>query len=116
MSSTAQLDAELNQAILSGKVLEAFEKYYADDVVMMENNTRYEGKEVNRKREIEFFGKVQEFHGVELVGSAVNGDRSYSEWVYEVTLKGAPRMRLEQVAARQWKDGKLVFERFYFKG
>ena len=116
MSTTAQLDAELNDAILAGKAMEAFEQYYADDVVMMENAVAFAGKELNRQREVEFFGKLEEFHGVQLVGSAVNGDHSYSEWVYDVTFKGAPRARMEQVAARQWKDGQVVHERFYYKG
>ena len=34
----AALDQALNEAILSGKALEAFERYYADDVVMQENS------------------------------------------------------------------------------
>ncbi len=36
MSTTtvATLDQALNEAVLSGKAMEAFEQYYADDVVM----------------------------------------------------------------------------------
>ena len=29
---------QLNQMILEGKILEAFDKFYADDVVMQDNN------------------------------------------------------------------------------
>ena len=29
---------QLNQMILEGKILDAFEKFYADDVVMQDNN------------------------------------------------------------------------------
>ena len=37
-SSIAELDRALNDAILNGTALEAFETYYADDVVMQEND------------------------------------------------------------------------------
>jgi hypothetical protein len=34
MSDVVTLEHELNQMILSGKAMEAFEKFYADDVIM----------------------------------------------------------------------------------
>jgi ketosteroid isomerase-like protein len=85
----AKLDHELNQAILSGDILNAFEKYYANDVAMQENDSEpFKGKEVNRKREQEFVNSVEQFHGAKLLAEAVNGDASFSEWEYDVTFKG----------------------------
>ncbi len=111
------LDRELNQAILAGDILNAFEKFYATDVVMQENDSGpFVGKDVNRKREEEFVNRVEQFHGAKLLGEAVNGDRSYSEWEYDVTFKGGPRTKLQQVASRQWRNGEVVHERFYYKG
>ena len=49
-----------------------------------------------------------------LLGSAVNGDTSYSEWEFDATYKGAGRVKLTQVAARRWKNGQIVHERFYY--
>lgn len=43
----------------------------------------------------------------------MNVERSYSEWDWDVTPNGVGRSRMNQVAARQWKDGKVVYERFY---
>ena len=107
----------MNQAILSGDILNAFEKYYANDVVMQENDSEpFAGKEVNRKREQEFVNSVEQFHGAKLLGEAVNGDTSYSEWEYDVTFKGGGgRVKLQQVASRRWKNGQIVHERFYYK-
>ena len=88
MSDTASLDNQLNQDILSGKVMEAFEQYYADDVVMQENS--YEprkGKGINRKFEMDFFASVEEFHGSKLLASALNGDVSFSQWEFDITFK-----------------------------
>ena len=115
VTDVSVLNDELDNMVLQGKALEAFEKFYADDVVMQENSGEpFVGKELNRRREEEFFGSIQEFHGAELRGSAASGDRSYSEWMMEVTFKGGYHKKLEQVAARTWVDGKIVTERFYY--
>ena len=113
----AKLDKDLNQAILSGDILNAFEKYYANDIVMQENDSEpFTGKEVNRKREQEFVNSVEQFHGAKLLAEAVNGDASFSEWEYDVTFKGGGgRVKMQQVASRRWKSGQVVHERFYYK-
>ena len=117
MANHVELDAQLNQMILSGQVMDAFEKFYAEDVVMQENlNPEIQGKAACRAHEMEFFSKVQEFHGAKLLGEAASGDTSFSEWVYDITFKGAPRTQMTQVAARRWKDGQVVRERFYYDG
>jgi len=114
----AKLDHELNQAILSGDILNAFEKYYANDVVMQENDAEpFKGKEVNRKREQEFVNSVEKFHGAKLLAEAVNGDASFSEWEYDVTFKGGGgQVKMQQIASRRWKNGQVAHERFYYKG
>jgi ketosteroid isomerase-like protein len=113
----SKLDRELNQAILAGDILNAFEKFYAEDVVMQENDSEpFSGKAANRKREQDFVNSVEQFHGAKLLGEAVNGDVSFSEWAYDVTFKGAGRVKMEQVSSRRWKNGKVAHERFYYKG
>ena len=117
MANVQELDQELNQKILAGDILNAFEKFYAEDVVMQENlDAPKVGKEVNREAEKQFLASVEGFHGVTLMGSAVNGDVSFSEWEMDLTFKGAPRMKMTQVAVRRWTDGLVSHERFYYKG
>ena len=114
-TDVAALDKALNEAVLSGKALEAFEQYYADDVVMRENSDEPRvGKEVNRKAEQDFFSSLAEFHEGKLVSSAVNGDVTFGEWFMDVTFKNGHRVKLAQVAVRRWKHGKIVHERFYY--
>lgn len=115
MSNIAELDTKLNQAILSGKALEAFEELYADDVVMQENtDAPFVGKDFNRKREQEFFASIEQFHGAQVLAAAASGDVSFSEWTMDVTFKGGTRVQMTQVSARRWKNGKVVHERFYY--
>ena len=115
MSNVAELEKELNEMVASGQAMEAFEKFYADDVVMQENSQDPRvGKAACRAYEEEFFGNVAEFHEGSFHGGATEGDRSYSEWIFDVTFKDGTRMRNSQVAARKWKDGKVVHERFFY--
>jgi ketosteroid isomerase-like protein len=119
MSQTLNNDLELslNQMILEGQALDAFEKYYGEDIVMYDaGQPPREGKATNRVFEQEFFGAIAEFHGAELHGGAVHGDRSYSEWTFDFTLKDGTRITNRQVAAREWRDGKVVSERFFKAG
>lgn len=114
-ANVEQLDKQLNQDVLSGKAMEAFEKYYADDVVMQENSDEpRRGKAANRKAEEEFFASVEKWNGGACTASAVNGDVTFSEWEYDLTFKGGTRVKMNQVAVRHWKNGKIVNERFYY--
>jgi ketosteroid isomerase-like protein len=109
------LDNELNQMILTGKALEAFELFYADDVVMQENNDEPRvGKEANRKAEQEFFSSLEAWNDGRIEGSAINGDLSFSQWYMDVTFKNGFRYKATQIAVRKWKDGKIVHERFFY--
>ncbi len=110
-----ELDNALNQQVLAGDIMGAFEKFYAEDVVMQENSAEpFAGKAVNRERERQFVNSVAEFHGASVLSSAVNGDISFSEWEMDVTFQGGARYKLAQVAVRTWKDGLVVRERFYY--
>jgi ketosteroid isomerase-like protein len=111
------LDRKLNDAILSGKALEAFDEFYADDVVMQENNAEpFVGKALNRDREVKFFASVTELHEMKVLASAAHGNVSFGDWLMDVTFQGGTRYRMEQVAVRRWRDGKVMHERFYYKG
>lgn len=117
MSPTAQRDAELNDLIRQGKALDAFERFYADDVVMMENDQAFVGKDLNRKRELEFFGNIAQVHAAGITTSAVSNDgtTSFCEQFFDVTLVDGSRLKMEEVAVRTWRDGMVIKERFYYK-
>jgi ketosteroid isomerase-like protein len=101
----------------NGTAMEAFEEYYADDVVMvLEDGTEVEGKDTNRERENEFFGSVEEFHGLEVKGVTSNEDSGVTsvESTMTVTFKGADSpVDIEQVAVQHWDGDEISRERFY---
>lgn len=106
---------ELNQMVLNGKALEAFDRFYADGVVMQENDQPPTvGKAANRAREIEFFGAITEFRGAKVLSVAASGDKTFVEWHNDYTHKDWGVRRYHQVAVQTWKDGLIVHERFYY--
>ena len=114
MTPIENFDAQLNQMILKGQILEAFERFYGDDVVMQENSQEPTvGKAANRAREEQFVGSVAELHEVKIEATGASSDTTFSVWLIDATYKGGPRVRQEQVAVRTWKDGKVVSERFF---
>jgi hypothetical protein len=101
------------EGIQAGRILETFDRYYADDVVMSENGIDERvGKAANRAYEQAFVDGV-EFHGAELGAVIVDDDLAAIEWSFDFTPKGGERVVQRQVAVQQWHDGKIVRETFY---
>lgn len=118
MTTTTDLKtiyADITDLVLHGKAMEAFEKYYADDVVMQENeNPPTVGKAANRERELDFFSKLTEFRGVELKAVAYAEDLVMSEWFFDYTHSEMGKVTHDQVSVSRWKDGKIVHDRYYY--
>jgi ketosteroid isomerase-like protein len=115
-SQISDLENELNQSITKGDFLKAFNKHYGDNVVMQENDAApVTGKDVNRKKQEEFMKSVEDFHSAKLLGEAINGDLAFSEWEFDLTLKGRGRTKMNEVAVRHWRNGQVARERFYYK-
>lgn len=109
--------SQLYEMIFSGRLLEAFDQYYAEDVVMQENNDPPTvGKAANRAREVAFLESVEAFHDGGVTNMAWNDETGVVmiENFMDVTFKGGNRVKLEQVAVQTWKDGKIIRERFYY--
>lgn len=116
MSSLKEKFDDLSQKVLSGQILEAFEEYYADDIVMQEDSEEpRRGKQANREYEEQFVSSVEAFHDGKVTAVAVNEDDGVvlSEWFMDVTLKDTGRIEIEQVSVQRWEDGKITHERFY---
>lgn len=105
----------LNQLVLEGKALDAFEMYYDDEVVMQENEAAPTvGKEANRNREHAFFSSITDFRGASVLNVAIGEDVTMVVWHYDYTHKDWGVRNYRQVSVQQWKDGKIVKEQFFY--
>ncbi len=109
--------SEMYQIIGQGKMLDAFEKYYHDNVVMIEatGETR-KGKDTNRKAEKEFLASVKEMHGGGVTGitsDEENGITMVESWM-DVTFLDGRHIIMEEIARQKWEGDKIIEERFYY--
>lgn len=105
----------LIEGITTGRLLEAFERFYADDVVMSENGVHDEarvGKTKNRAYEEAFVGNST-WHGVKIGPVIADGDTTAYEMWMDATVFGN-RVTRTQWAVQQWRDGKIVKETFFY--
>ena len=106
---------DLNDMVVSGDLLGAFEKYYHDEVVMQENNQPPTiSKQANRQREIEFLTNVVDFRKAEVQAVAVGENISTVIWNLDYTHKEWGVRNYTQVSIQHWKDGKIVKEQFIY--
>lgn len=108
----------LQQMMGEGQTLEAFEKYYHDDVHVTEIPTgeKREGKEAQRKAIAQWFDMVEEFHdsGVNSICADESNEVSTAETWMDVTFKGGHRTKMSEVAVQKWQDGQIIEEKFYY--
>ena len=115
MTTLLEKISDLNDLVLQGRALEAFEKYYHPDVIMQENeNLPTIGKIANRKREEEFFASIIEFRGAKPLKVSIGEGISMIEWSYDYTHKDWGVRKYSQVSVQEWKDGLIVKEKFYY--
>ena len=106
---------DLNNLVQEGRLIDAFDKYYHDNVAMQENAAPpVVGKEANRKRELEFLSNIQEFRSASVRGLAVGDDMSFVIWSYDYTHKEWGVKNYTQVSVQSWKDGKIIHEQFFY--
>ena len=107
----------LCQLVGEGKMLDAIEQYYADNVTVVEGSGEtFHGKETQLKRVAEWNNGIQEMHGAGFSAVTANEETGHvilEEW-FDVTFKDGDRYKMEEVAVQKWEDGKIVHERFYY--
>lgn len=117
MENLKQNITTLNDMILQGRVMEAFDKFYHDDVVMQENDSPPTiGKAANRRREEEFLSSIVDFRKEDVLDVAVGDSVTMVRWVLDFTHKDWGDKQYTQVSVQHWADGKIVREQFFYGG
>ncbi len=115
----ADLHNRLIDYLREGKFAEGIEDFYAEDVAAQETGKPpVVGRQALAAAEREFLQKVTEYHGIEVLASAIDDQGNGNGTVlYEAVMrwqqsdKGA--VTVEQVVVERWKDGKVQNIRFY---
>ena len=106
--------AQLVRLVEANRILDAIDEFYDDNVSMQDNlNPPVVGKDANRERERAFFGGIT-VHGNRALSVAIDGDQAVIHWLFEFTGGDGKRYRLDQLSHQDWRDGRIVRERFYY--
>jgi len=116
MNDVNELETRLNNMIASGKVLEALDEFFADDAVFQEGTAKPRiGKKANHEFLSGFLKSLKAFNGAKLHSQAVSRNLSFSEWTFDMVGAEGPIV-WNEVFKREWKNGKVVSERYYNAG
>ena len=111
---------ELNALIKEGKISEAFEKYYSENVIIQVNgNPPITGKEENRKREMIFLQEIEKLNSADINSVTFGGkddNVSMTEWAINIENKEGEEKIIYRVNVQHWKDDKIINEKLYFCG
>jgi len=115
MAKLLERICDLNDLILQGKLLEAFEKYYHENVVIQENeHLTTKGKSANRKHKEAFVSSVTEFCLAKPLKVTIGESVSMVEWYFEYTHKDFGKRKYSQVSVQVWKDELIISEKIYY--
>jgi len=119
MMSTKEVADKLFNYCNQGKWDKAQEELYADHAVSIEMPgqefpERVEGKKAILEKGKIFDAMVEEMHGITIEGPIVAGKYFTCSMIMDVTYKGRPRAKDEEVCVYKVEDGKIVSEQFFY--
>ena len=116
--STTTTNVRINDLldyIRNGRIMDAMNEFYAADVVMEEPAYgQTVGLDANLVREQAFVDSVREFRNFEAPHVMTSDNASSYVNVMDWTTTDGQEIHVEQVAVQEWRDGKIVHERFYY--
>ncbi len=108
---------EMYALIGQGKSMEALEKFYHEDVKVVEATGECrEGKAAQKAGIEQWYSMVKERHDGGVASITADEDNNVTmveSWV-DITMQNGMRMKMEEVGVQRWKDGKIIHERFYY--
>lgn len=122
MSTLRQKAEDLLEMVKLGKAIEAIEKYYADEVVMIEGDgTKRAGKATNLAYEKQFFADLVEIRDMsvtDLIVSPLNQSNDDGITIdissIDATHSQFGEMKMRQASMMTWKNGQVIEVKFFF--
>jgi hypothetical protein len=117
--TTQEVANKLVAYMRQGQMLEAQADLYADDIVCIEPEggmaPHYtKGKVAVLEKGKQFAEMIEERHGASCSDPIVAGEFFSLTMMLDATMKGMGRMAFDEICVYQVKNGKVVFEQFFF--
>lgn len=116
MSTYKEKISDIYSMMGQGKLMDAFEKYYHENVVMTElGGEPRKGKAANREYELKFVSSLKAVHGMTI--DAITSDEANKVTMVESSMDAefvdGNRMNMSQVAVQKWDGDQIIDEKFY---
>jgi hypothetical protein len=109
-----QANENLNRLLEAGQAMEGFEQYYAEEVIMQENEEApREGKALNRELCHAFLERHPALK-LQVLSVAYGEAVSMQEVLFDYPDGEGGSVRYPELAVRHWREGKIVREKFYY--
>lgn len=116
--TTQQVADRLVALCRQGLIFQAQEELYADNIVCVEPPGSFApltiGKDKVLAKGKEFAEMIEENHGGSFADPVVNGKFFCVPTTIDVTMKGASRVKVEELSVYEVVDGKIVYEQFFY--
>jgi hypothetical protein len=119
VSTTQQIANRLYELFKEGKWMEAQEELFSQDAKSIEpadspGLQSVEGLDNIKNKGKMFEEMIEEMHGGYTSEPLVAGNFIAFAMGMDVTMKGAGRMKMDEIALYEVKDGKIVSEQFFY--
>jgi predicted flap endonuclease-1-like 5' DNA nuclease len=106
---------QLDKMVSEGKILEAFDKFFHNDVVTWsDKKDKTTSKDEKKNFLIDFFKKMKSLDESKLHDSFIDGNTSYSKYTFLFTNQEGEKLKWHEIIRRKWND-RLVVDEFYFQ-
>ena len=117
--TTQEVADRFNELAQSGQWNVIQDELYADNAVSIEpahstGMQTVEGLDAIREKGKKFGEMVEEMHGGYTNAPTVAGSHFALGMGMDVTIKGMGRMKMDEIAVYEVKDGKIVKEQFFY--
>ena len=114
MQDLKTLETSVNALAQKGDMAAALNQFYADDCSFQEGNqpARIGCNAAQLTYLADFFATVTKVNAIQLHSQAVGDGVTISEWTIDLATTNGPIL-WNEIIRRQWRDGKVVSERYY---
>jgi hypothetical protein len=117
--TTKEIANRMAELFKENKWMEVQEELFAENAVSIEpphsqGLQSVQGLAAIKKKGEDFNNMVEEMHGGYVGDPIVAGNYIAVAMGMDVTMKGAGRMKMEEIALYEVKDGKVVKEQFFY--
>jgi hypothetical protein len=117
--TTQETANKLIDFMRQGKMMEAQAELYSDEIVSIEPEGNMaphitKGKAAVAEKGRQFAEMIEERHGGSCSDPVVGGRFFSISMTLDATMKGMGRQLLDEICLYEVKDGKIVFEQFFY--